>query len=675
MNLKIPFLAILLGLFYFEAYSQCDGAIFEEKNGIAVIEAETITTSGWTRRSDGSATNSSYLAYTGSDYFSTPGVNTLTYKVKINSAGTYRFKWRNRIGIISNSAPNTEHNDSWLKIIASDFYGQRGSSRIYPAGSGKTPNPNGASSSGWFKIYTNVIDWSFTTNTSDNDAHDIYATFNSAGVYDILVSGRSNGHHIDRLILYKESLYSASQAESLSRAETRCDGSIDPPPTNTAVVNSLTLFNANTDVSIRTLTNGAVIDLAQINNAQLAVVANTSSSVSSVFFQLSGPISNNRTEGAAPYALFGNSDNDYFGRLFPVGSYTLTATPSSSSGVGTAFTVNFSVVDNTPPPSNEELITSFELFNSNTDVSLGTILNGTVINLSETNNAPLAIVANTSDSVISVVFQLAGPTATIRTENAAPYALFGNSDSDYFGRLFPVGAYTLTATPRTSSGSAPAVSINFDVVNNTPPPSGGSFNFILVNATTDQGIATLSNGSNIANGTNINIKGESPFGNTASVYFDLSGPTSRIVTENVAPYALFGDINGDYNVGALANGSYTLTATAYSGSNRSGTTLIATTINFTVGSSARTSDVKAFAYPNPIQGSRLSVKLPEKESGVINYSLKNSSGVEIENGKTQLFNEDKAEVNLSSFNKMLPGVYYITVKSKNGTYTLPILKK
>ena len=87
-------------------------------------------------------------------------------------------------------------------------------------------------------------------------------------------------------------------------------------------------------------------------------------------------------------------------------------------------------------------------------------------------------------------------------------------------------------------------------------------------------------------------------------------------TENVAPYALFGDVNGDYISGFLANGSYTLRATAYSGSNGSGTNLGSTSINFTVGqeqynTNARmkttvdkelVSGMKVFAFPNPSNG-------------------------------------------------------------------------
>jgi hypothetical protein len=156
------------------------------------------------------------------------------------------------------------------------------------------------------------------------------------------------------------------------------------------------------------------------------------------------------------------------------------------------------------------------------------------------------------------------------------------------------------------------VTVNFTVVDNT----GETFSFVLVDPNTDQDIFTLNNGSNVTSGSNVNIRAVSPFANTASVYFELQGASSQTATENVAPYALFGDVNGDYFSGFLANGSYTLRATAYSGSNGSGTNLGSTSINFTVGqeqhnTNARmkttvdkelVSGMKVSAFPNPSNG-------------------------------------------------------------------------
>ena len=205
-------------------------ADFVEENGIAVIEAESAPSiaQGWTKRSNiGGYTGDSYLEWTGSNHFKTPGNGTLTYKIYIGTTGTYRFQWRNRIAVGTN---NTEHNDGWLRFPdATDFYGKSGSSIVYPHGTGKNPNPKGAGSDGWLKLYTNQINtWSWDANTSDHDAHQVYVEFSSPGVYTMEISGRSFGHAIDRVVLSHSSI-NATDAQSTGLAETICVGSTPTP--------------------------------------------------------------------------------------------------------------------------------------------------------------------------------------------------------------------------------------------------------------------------------------------------------------------------------------------------------------------------------------------------------------------------------------------------------------
>ncbi|WP_394747422.1 hypothetical protein [Spongiimicrobium salis] len=227
-------------------YAQCTGADFEEQNGIVVIQMESGTLpTGWNEET-GSAgfTGDSFIAWRGSDFFNTPGNGVITYTVRINTPGEYRFQWRSRVGIGTNS---TEHNDSWLRIDDADsFFGRRASDGglVFPRDRPGNPKPEGASSDGWLKAYLNgTINWTWSTLTSDNDGHEIFATFNNAGVYTIEVSGRSNGHFIDRMVLYRESQFSESQATDLSREETVCTNtmpdcsnlmlSLDPTPATT----------------------------------------------------------------------------------------------------------------------------------------------------------------------------------------------------------------------------------------------------------------------------------------------------------------------------------------------------------------------------------------------------------------------------------------------------------
>jgi hypothetical protein len=57
----------------------------------------------------------------------------------------------------------TKSNDAWLKILgATSFFAQKGSSILFPKGSGQTPNPNGSTADGWLKIYMNQLNlWSW----------------------------------------------------------------------------------------------------------------------------------------------------------------------------------------------------------------------------------------------------------------------------------------------------------------------------------------------------------------------------------------------------------------------------------------------------------------------------------------------------------------------------------
>lgn len=71
-------------------------------------------------------------------------------------------------------------------------------------------------------------------------------------------------------------------------------------------------------------------------------------------------------------------------------------------------------------------------------------------------------------------------------------------------------------------------------------------------------------------------------GTVGSVTINLTGPSPVTRTENVYPYSLFGDNDGDFAGGSLNSGDYSLTATAYSESNEGGNVLGTATITFSV---------------------------------------------------------------------------------------------
>ncbi len=70
--------------------------------------------------------------------------------------------------------------------------------------------------------------------------------------------------------------------------------------------------------------------------------------VKSVKFELSGKQIKSFTDGAAPFALHGDSGsgNFYYGNWNPpaLGTYTLKATPSAGTTTGAAKTITFTIV-------------------------------------------------------------------------------------------------------------------------------------------------------------------------------------------------------------------------------------------------------------------------------------------------------------------------------------------
>lgn len=220
----------------------CD---YEVVNGLMVIEAEDLPLSGnWqTATSEGNFTGSGYILWTGNSQNNNPGQGLISVDVNVPVAGRYRWRWRNRIGMGNNT---TEHNDTWLRwpgLDVEDYYGMRmqngNETRRYPKPTCNNnalmtmiemdPNvttaqcPNGSTEDGWMKIYSSgASDWSWSTRTSDNDAHDIFVVFDQPGVYTFEMSARADFHLIDRIVLHEEGLANGI-TQDLNNAATPCN--------------------------------------------------------------------------------------------------------------------------------------------------------------------------------------------------------------------------------------------------------------------------------------------------------------------------------------------------------------------------------------------------------------------------------------------------------------------
>jgi hypothetical protein len=223
------------------------------------------------------------------------------------------------------------------------------------------------------------------------------------------------------------------------------------------------------------LSEGQTLDLATLP-AQISIRANTNPSVvGSVRFGYDttpGAFNSNfRVENIVPYALFADNNNgtDYIGFVPTIGSHTLTATPFSASGatgtVGNPLTLHFNVIRSGVPAG--PTITSFQLFNADTDASLGTLGDGQTLHLASL-PAHLAIRANTSPSPTgSVKFgydQVAGSfNPNFRIENLLPYALFADNNGDLNGFVPTLGSHTLSATAYTARGATGTAGQTFTI--------------------------------------------------------------------------------------------------------------------------------------------------------------------------------------------------------------------
>ena len=118
---------------------------------------------------------------------------------------------------------------------------------------------------------------------------------------------------------------------------------------NDLSVHQIFLVNAETDSIITALSDGIEINLADLADLPLGIIAETASDAESVELQLNGPVSLMKTENIPPYSLFGDqlNGNDILGQIFQAGLYTLTTQAFSenelSGNPGNVSTLNFTL--------------------------------------------------------------------------------------------------------------------------------------------------------------------------------------------------------------------------------------------------------------------------------------------------------------------------------------------
>ncbi len=704
-------------------------AQFAEENGILVVEAENLDLpTGWNVKSTvNDHTGSGYIEWLGGNSFSQPGNGLISVPIQINTPGTYIFKWRTKVG---NGTNSTEHNDSWLRFPdADDFYGEKvDGSRVYPNGSGKTPNPNGASSNGWFKVYlSGTTDWTWVSATSDHDAHSVYAQFDSAGVYTMEISGRSDNHLIDRITLAKDN----GNATNTSLDETVCEGgqgSSNQPP-NANATSDKTLGAAPFNVSFNA--NASTDDNEIISYEWDFGDGNTS-----------------------------NSKNPQHTFMTP-GNYTVVLTVADEQGLTDNDTINITAQDG----SNNLALTHLELINAVTDSKILDLANGMTISSDQILSSLLTIEAKFNDNVGSVVFSLTGGKTAEKTENLPPYTLFANTDGDYQGEIFDPGNYVLDIEVYSetngngtillsetvgfsiaesngnlpplalidadkTSGQAP-LEIQFSGSNSIDDQQITSFewdfgdgnssseenpkhtftnpgvydvvltvydsqglldtdmvsvtvlengtdtqnlisSFSIVNSITKEELFILEEGMeipiNLLPRTGINIKANIASESVESIDFNLTGDLNMVTSEETAPFMLFGDIDGTYNAGDLPIGEFTLNAVPYTtNGSTSKTDSTASTVSFSIvpeKTAANSGELEAFIYPNPAV-ENINIKLRNRDAEIVRVDVHDFNGrsVAVRN-KSEINSVEQNNASIS-VSHLKQGVYFIWVYTDN----------
>lgn len=268
---------------------------------------------------------------------------------------------------------------------------------------------------------------------------------------------------------------------------------------------------------------------------------------------------------------------------------------------------------------------------------------------------------------------------TARTETAAPYSLFGDSNGNFASGNFSEGSHYISAIPYLDNIENPWGNLSYRIKRSIPGPL---LNFVLVDATTDTDIIPIGENGNYWLDDlpeNLNIRVETNGSPVGSVRIKLD---SQVRSENVAPYSLFGDNNGNFNAGILANGFHTLEAIAYSGPNGTGNFLNGIFIKFRIigtdntrTEAYSTSNAEFSASPNP-SASVFNLNVFSEEQDHLSVEISKADGTMIEKLFEGNVNEGSDMALQWNAFGYPAGVYFCTMKKskEQKVYRLVVVK-
>jgi len=205
--------------------------------------------------------------------------------------------------------------------------------------------PSGLSSSD-ITENTSTLTWTASTDNVGVTSYDVY----QGGAF--IGNTTLTTFNVTNLICNSGYTFSVTAKDVVGNVSAQ-SGSITITTPSCKSIASMTLINADTDLSIQTLTDGGNYDLATLPTRHLNIRANTRPSiVGSVVFVLSGAENRSFTENTIPYAFYGRTGTDYNSWTPKVGTYMMIATPYESldglGAKGTPLTRNFTITDSNP---------------------------------------------------------------------------------------------------------------------------------------------------------------------------------------------------------------------------------------------------------------------------------------------------------------------------------------
>ena len=167
-------------------------------------------------------------------------------------------------------------------------------------------------------------------------------------------------------------------------------------------------------------------------------------------------------------------------------SYALTVQADDGNGGTATATVNVTVSD--VAESTTGPLTGFTLVDASDQSVLATLTHGVSVELADPDGGRYGIRADIAvgERVGSVRLELSGAKTVSRTENVAPYSLYGDGGADALdGGSLPAGSYTLTATAYADGNlggdELGTLEVSFTVsrANRTPQFGSAAYNFSI----------------------------------------------------------------------------------------------------------------------------------------------------------------------------------------------------